>query len=48
MVISFQRHRGAGHFLMVLNWSAPVSEASHELFGRGVIPSMQNASARAV
>jgi len=31
---------GAGHFLAVLNWSAPVDEVAqaHELFGREAIP----------
>ncbi|HLH91792.1 MAG TPA: LLM class flavin-dependent oxidoreductase [Xanthobacteraceae bacterium] len=31
---------GAGHFLTVLNWSAPVDEVTqaHELFGRAAIP----------
>ena len=31
---------GAGHFLAVLNWSAPVDEVAqaHELFGRDAIP----------
>jgi hypothetical protein len=31
---------GAGHFLTVLNWSAPLDEVAraHELFGREAIP----------
>jgi alkanesulfonate monooxygenase SsuD/methylene tetrahydromethanopterin reductase-like flavin-dependent oxidoreductase (luciferase family) len=37
---------GAGHFLTVLNWSAPVDEVAeaHELFGRGAIPLLRAAS----
>jgi alkanesulfonate monooxygenase SsuD/methylene tetrahydromethanopterin reductase-like flavin-dependent oxidoreductase (luciferase family) len=37
---------GAGHFLTVLNWSAPVDEVSeaHELFGRDAIPLLRTAS----
>jgi alkanesulfonate monooxygenase SsuD/methylene tetrahydromethanopterin reductase-like flavin-dependent oxidoreductase (luciferase family) len=36
---------GAGHFLTVLNWSAPVDEVSeaHELFGRAAIPLLRGA-----
>jgi alkanesulfonate monooxygenase SsuD/methylene tetrahydromethanopterin reductase-like flavin-dependent oxidoreductase (luciferase family) len=35
---------GAGHFLTVLNWSAPVDEViqAHELFGREAIPVLRN------
>lgn len=37
---------GAGHFLTVLNWSAPVDEVvqAHELFGREAIPLLRAAS----
>jgi alkanesulfonate monooxygenase SsuD/methylene tetrahydromethanopterin reductase-like flavin-dependent oxidoreductase (luciferase family) len=37
---------GAGNFLTVLNWSAPVDEVSqaHELFGRKAIPMLRAAS----
>ena len=36
---------GAGHFLTVLNWSAPVDEVTqaHELFGRWAIPLLRKA-----
>jgi alkanesulfonate monooxygenase SsuD/methylene tetrahydromethanopterin reductase-like flavin-dependent oxidoreductase (luciferase family) len=36
---------GAGHFLAVLNWSAPIDEVAqaHELFGRGAIPLLRTA-----
>jgi alkanesulfonate monooxygenase SsuD/methylene tetrahydromethanopterin reductase-like flavin-dependent oxidoreductase (luciferase family) len=36
---------GAGHFLTVLNWSAPVDEVAraHELFGREAIPLLRKA-----
>jgi hypothetical protein len=36
---------GAGHFLAVLNWSAPVDEVAqaHELFGRAAIPLLRTA-----
>ena len=36
---------GAGHFLTVLNWSAPVDEVAqaHELFGRDAIPLLRKA-----
>ena len=36
---------GAGHFLAVLNWSAPVDEVAqaHELFGREAIPLLRAA-----
>jgi hypothetical protein len=36
---------GAGHFLTVLNWSAPVDEVAqaHELFGREAIPLLRAA-----
>jgi alkanesulfonate monooxygenase SsuD/methylene tetrahydromethanopterin reductase-like flavin-dependent oxidoreductase (luciferase family) len=39
-VIDQCRTVGAGHFLTVLNWSAPVDEVAqaHELFGREAIP----------
>lgn len=37
---------GAGHFLTVLNWSAPVDEVvqAHELFGREAVPLLRAAS----
>jgi alkanesulfonate monooxygenase SsuD/methylene tetrahydromethanopterin reductase-like flavin-dependent oxidoreductase (luciferase family) len=37
---------GAGHFLTVLNWSAPVEEVAeaHELFGRDAIPLLRKAT----
>jgi alkanesulfonate monooxygenase SsuD/methylene tetrahydromethanopterin reductase-like flavin-dependent oxidoreductase (luciferase family) len=37
---------GAGHFLTVLNWSAPLDEVTqaHELFGREAIPLLRRAS----
>jgi hypothetical protein len=37
---------GAGNFLTVLNWSAPVDEVAqaHELFGREAIPLLRGAS----
>ena len=37
---------GAGHFLTVLNWSAPFEEVAqaHELFGREAIPLLRTAS----
>ena len=36
---------GAGHFLTVLNWGAPVDEVAqaHELFGREAIPLLRAA-----
>ena len=36
---------GAGHFLTVLNWSAPVDEVAraHDLFGREAIPLLRKA-----
>lgn len=40
-IISEQcRTVGAGHFLALLNWSAPIDEVvqAHELFGREAIP----------
>jgi alkanesulfonate monooxygenase SsuD/methylene tetrahydromethanopterin reductase-like flavin-dependent oxidoreductase (luciferase family) len=39
-VIGQCRSVGAGHFLAVLNWSAPVDEVAeaHELFGREAVP----------
>jgi alkanesulfonate monooxygenase SsuD/methylene tetrahydromethanopterin reductase-like flavin-dependent oxidoreductase (luciferase family) len=39
-IIDQCRTVGAGHFLAVLNWSAPVDEVAqaHELFGREAIP----------
>src|SRR6516164_6988825 len=39
-IIEQCRAVGAGHFLTVLNWSAPFEEVAqaHELFGREVIP----------
>jgi alkanesulfonate monooxygenase SsuD/methylene tetrahydromethanopterin reductase-like flavin-dependent oxidoreductase (luciferase family) len=37
---------GAGHFLTVLHWGAPIDEVApaHELFGRDVIPRLRGAS----
>jgi alkanesulfonate monooxygenase SsuD/methylene tetrahydromethanopterin reductase-like flavin-dependent oxidoreductase (luciferase family) len=44
-IIGQCRAVGAGHFLAVLNWSAPVDEVAqaHELFGREVIPLLRTA-----
>src|SRR5215475_1835345 len=40
---------GAGHFLTVLNWSAPIDEVvrAHELFGSEAIPLLRTASVSA-
>jgi alkanesulfonate monooxygenase SsuD/methylene tetrahydromethanopterin reductase-like flavin-dependent oxidoreductase (luciferase family) len=45
-IIAQCRTDGAGHFLTVLNWSAPVDEVAqaHELFGREAIPLLRKAS----
>jgi alkanesulfonate monooxygenase SsuD/methylene tetrahydromethanopterin reductase-like flavin-dependent oxidoreductase (luciferase family) len=45
-IIDQCRTVGAGHFLTVLNWSAPVDEViqAHELFGRESIPLLRSAS----
>jgi alkanesulfonate monooxygenase SsuD/methylene tetrahydromethanopterin reductase-like flavin-dependent oxidoreductase (luciferase family) len=45
-IIEQCRTVGAGQFLTVLNWSAPVDEVAqaHELFGREAIPLLRNAS----
>ena len=45
-IIEQCRTVGAGHFLTVLNWSAPVDEVAeaHELFGREAIPLLWTAS----
>jgi alkanesulfonate monooxygenase SsuD/methylene tetrahydromethanopterin reductase-like flavin-dependent oxidoreductase (luciferase family) len=45
-IIEQCRAIGAGHFLTVLHWGAPIDEvaAAHELFGRDVIPRLQEAS----
>jgi hypothetical protein len=45
-IIEQCRTVGAGHFLTVLNWSAPVDEVAqaHELFGREAIPLLRKAS----
>jgi alkanesulfonate monooxygenase SsuD/methylene tetrahydromethanopterin reductase-like flavin-dependent oxidoreductase (luciferase family) len=45
-IIDQCRAVGAGHFLTVLNWSAPVDEViqAHELFGRDAIPLLRSAS----
>jgi alkanesulfonate monooxygenase SsuD/methylene tetrahydromethanopterin reductase-like flavin-dependent oxidoreductase (luciferase family) len=45
-IIDQCRTVGAGHFLTVLNWSAPVDEVTqaHELFGREAIPLLRSAS----
>jgi alkanesulfonate monooxygenase SsuD/methylene tetrahydromethanopterin reductase-like flavin-dependent oxidoreductase (luciferase family) len=44
-IVAQCRAVGAGHFLAVLNWSAPVDEVAqaHELFGREAIPLLRNA-----
>jgi alkanesulfonate monooxygenase SsuD/methylene tetrahydromethanopterin reductase-like flavin-dependent oxidoreductase (luciferase family) len=44
-IIAQCRATGAGHFLAVLNWSAPFAEVAmaHELFGREAIPRMRSA-----
>ena len=44
-IIEQCRAVGAGHFLTVLNWSAPVHEVAqaHELFGSEAIPLLQTA-----
>jgi alkanesulfonate monooxygenase SsuD/methylene tetrahydromethanopterin reductase-like flavin-dependent oxidoreductase (luciferase family) len=44
-IIEQCRAVGAGHFLAVLNWSAPVDEVAqaHELFGREAIPLLRAA-----
>jgi hypothetical protein len=45
-IIDQCRAVGAGHFLAVLNYSAPVDEVAqaHELFGREAIPLLRTAS----
>lgn len=45
-IIEQCRAVGAGHFLTVLNWSAPFDEVAqaHELFGRDAIPLLRAAS----
>ena len=44
-IIERCRTVGAGHFLTVLNWTAPVDEVAqaHELFGREAIPILRKA-----
>jgi alkanesulfonate monooxygenase SsuD/methylene tetrahydromethanopterin reductase-like flavin-dependent oxidoreductase (luciferase family) len=44
-IIDQCRAVGAGHFLAVLNWSAPIDEVvqAHELFGRDAIPLLRTA-----
>jgi len=44
-IIEQRRAVGAGHFLTVLNWSAPFEEVAqaHELFGREVVPLLRTA-----
>jgi alkanesulfonate monooxygenase SsuD/methylene tetrahydromethanopterin reductase-like flavin-dependent oxidoreductase (luciferase family) len=44
-IIAQCRTVGAGHFLTVLNWSAPVDEVvqAHELFGHAAIPLLRAA-----
>ncbi len=44
-IIEQCRTVGAGHFLTVLNWSAPVEEVAeaHEVFGREAIPLLRSA-----
>ena len=45
IIIEQCRAVGAGNFLTVLNWSAPVDEVAeaHELFGREAIPLLRTA-----
>ncbi len=45
VVIDQCRRTGAGHFLAILHWGAPVDEVmrGHELFGREVIPLLRKA-----
>jgi alkanesulfonate monooxygenase SsuD/methylene tetrahydromethanopterin reductase-like flavin-dependent oxidoreductase (luciferase family) len=45
VIIEQCRAIGAGHFLAVLNWSAPIGEVvqAHELFGREAIPLLRAA-----
>jgi alkanesulfonate monooxygenase SsuD/methylene tetrahydromethanopterin reductase-like flavin-dependent oxidoreductase (luciferase family) len=45
-IIDQCRRTGAGHFLAILHWGAPVDEVirGHELFGREVIPILRKAS----
>jgi alkanesulfonate monooxygenase SsuD/methylene tetrahydromethanopterin reductase-like flavin-dependent oxidoreductase (luciferase family) len=45
-IIAQCRAAGAGHFLAVLNWGAPVDEVeqAHELFGREAIPLLRAAA----
>jgi hypothetical protein len=45
IIIEQCRVVGAGNFLTVLNWSAPVNEVAraHELFGGGAIPLLRTA-----
>jgi alkanesulfonate monooxygenase SsuD/methylene tetrahydromethanopterin reductase-like flavin-dependent oxidoreductase (luciferase family) len=45
-IIEQCRAVGAGNFLTVLNWSAPVDEVTeaHELFGREAVPLLRRAS----
>ena len=44
-IIEQCRAIGAGHFLTVLNWGAPVDEVvqAHEMFGREAIPLLRAA-----
>jgi alkanesulfonate monooxygenase SsuD/methylene tetrahydromethanopterin reductase-like flavin-dependent oxidoreductase (luciferase family) len=44
-IIDQCRTVGAGHFLTVLNWSAPIDEVAqaHELFGREAVPLLRAA-----
>jgi len=44
-IIDQCRAVGAGHFLAVLNWSAPVDEVAqaHDLFGREAVPLLRMA-----
>ena len=46
IIIEQCRAVGAGNFLTVLNWSAPVEEVAdaHEMFGREAIPLLRTAS----
>jgi alkanesulfonate monooxygenase SsuD/methylene tetrahydromethanopterin reductase-like flavin-dependent oxidoreductase (luciferase family) len=45
-IVAQCREVGAGHFLAVLNWSAPFDEVAraHELFGREAVPVLRGAA----
>jgi len=46
VIIDQCRRTGAGHFLAILHWGAPVDEVArgHDLFGREVIPILRKAN----